>query len=33
MTDQEPEDYLILRLLDQPVTHAERERPIEDSHP
>jgi hypothetical protein len=31
MTDQELEDYLILRLLDQPVTHAERERASERS--
>ena len=31
MTEQELEDFLILRLLDQPVTHAERERASERS--
>lgn len=31
MTEQELEDFLILRLLDQSVTHAERERASERS--
>jgi len=31
MTERELEDFLILRLLDEPVTHAERERASERS--
>jgi hypothetical protein len=31
MTDQELKDFLVLRLLDQPVSHAERERASERS--
>lgn len=31
MTEQELEDFLILRILDEPVTHDERERASERS--